>query len=109
MEQLILGIVSIIGGIAVVAPTCIEILKNLIGEEKIINIFGKMEVFSLVFSTIAGVVGIIIIVLFMPQLLADFNVAQKIFIGIAFVVICAIGSQVSYDKVMKWLLALIKK
>lgn len=109
MEQLIMNAVSILGAIAVIAPLCIEILKNLIGEDKIKRIFGTMEIFSLVFSAIAGVVGMIFIVLFKADILSVFTIGQKIFIGIAFILACAIGSQISYDKVIKWLLELIKK
>ena len=97
-------LVSALGIMAVVMPFVIEFIKTLIGESKVITIFGVLERFCALVSAIAGVVVYVAIYILMPELFKSANIAQVIVIGIFFTGACAIASQIGYDKIIKWII-----
>lgn len=108
-SEIITTAAYLLSQIAIAMPLITEIIKNLFGDEKIEKIFGSKQVFAAFCSSVIAIVTIIGLALFTPSVVAGLNAGQAIFASIVFVILSIGGSQTSYDKIIKYLLSLIKK
>lgn len=102
-------LVSVLSIMAIVMPLIIQWLKVQIGEEKITKYFKNVAIFSCVITAAAGLIIYIFIIVFNPALFEGWNIPQIILGCVAFMVVSAIASQTSYDKVIKQIITLITK
>lgn len=103
-ETLTTMLVAVLGGMSIVMPFVIEFTKNLIGEAKIITKFGKLEKFCAFITAIISVVVYVFLFVLVPEYYAKLNIAQIIVVGIIFSFACSMGSQIGYDKIIKWII-----
>lgn len=102
--QVVTVCISMLFVCSLIFALVIEAAKKLISEEKIKEKFGSLEIFSLVVSLVLGLVIYVVYLLFFVLgkfQIVGLDIVRFIFIGIAFVFGCGIGSQVGYDKVIK--------
>lgn len=103
-NTLISVLVVVLGIMSVIMPFVIEFVKTMIGEPKIITIFGKLERFCAFTTAIASLLVYILLFILCPEYFVVCSIIQIIAFGFIFMFTCAMASQIGYDKIIKWII-----
>lgn len=102
--QIVTTCIGLLFTCSLIFALVIEAVKKLMTEETIKKTFGSLENFSLLVSTILGLVVYVIYLVFFiigKMDISNLDIAKLIIIGLVFIFSCGLGSQVGYDKVIK--------
>lgn len=108
----ITSLISLMLVTSVITSLLIEVCKNIFDYDKLIKRFGKIEIFSLFITSVCALITYLIYLLFFVTLknpLTFIDIMKFIVCGIIYIVSCASGSQVGYDKVIKIIHQIIKE
>lgn len=103
-SSIITLLVSVLGVMPIIMPFVIEFIKSMVGQNKIVSIFGNLERFSAIATAIVSVVIYILLHIFLPESFMALNLIQKIATGFVFTFANAMASQIGYDKIIKWII-----
>lgn len=103
-NTLISVLVVVLGIMSVIMPFVIEFIKNMIGQEKIITLFGKLERFCAFATSVVSLLIYILLCILCPEYFIVCNIIQIIAFCFIFMFICAMASQIGYDKIIKWII-----
>ena len=103
-HDILVLLVAVLGVMAVVMPFVIEFIKTMIGEKKVIEVFGVQERFCALVSALAGVIVYVSMNILIPDAFKTATIPQIIVIGVFFAGACSLASQIGYDKLIKWII-----
>ena len=103
-NSLVSVLVVVLGIMSIIMPFVIEFVKNMIGEPIVIKAFGKLERFCAFTTAVASLLIYILLYILCPEYFTICNIIQVIAFGFIFMFICAMASQIGYDKIIKWII-----